>query len=239
MFAKASWTIAIAVGLVAFSNRAAADTMFDLSTAGSSATINGAIYTQGDIQSAGTGVFMPFLRIQNTPTEEGFNTDFRPLPMDDVKSDPHTHSLNLGDMGLVNINGTHYREFHLDLNQVQSTGSSLISLDKVQIFLGSAPDLNNYPNLGTLIFDQGANWVLLDSMLSHGSGQSDMSLDVPDSLFTGPNQWVYLYSHFGDHNASNDGFEEWAANTPEPSTMVLAGIAMCAAPWLVRRKRPV
>jgi len=68
-----------------------------------------------------------------------------------------------------------------------------------------------------------------------GSGVSDMLMSVPASVFAGvgPDDFIILYSRFGDTNTSGDGFEEWAHVTdpnepgfppiPEPgSAMLLA-----------------
>src|SRR5262249_1486704 len=104
-----------------------------------------------------------------------------------------------------------------------------ISLDEVQVFLDPAGSESGYMNgsdgLESPIWDMdvgpdGPSVVLLNSIFPSGSGQGDMFLDVPASLFTGPNQFVYLYSHFGGEGgpyACNDGFEEWAVRTPAVS----------------------
>ena len=55
-------------------------TMLDLTSQGSSGVINDAIFQQSDAQPTGSGVIHSFLRIQtNAPTEQGYNTDGRPL----------------------------------------------------------------------------------------------------------------------------------------------------------------
>ena len=74
--------------------------------------------------------------------------------------------------------------------------------------------------------------ILLSGNIQQGSGYGDMALLVRADLFTNlPN--VILYSQFGNPpgaNASNAGFEEWAAVTcgikpvPEPSTLAIAGL---------------
>ncbi|WP_165067187.1 Ig-like domain-containing protein [Paludisphaera rhizosphaerae] len=194
------------------------NTPLDLTTLGSSGVINGAIYRQGETQPAGSGELDSFVRVQNSPQEQGFNTDG--TPQFDTKSGAFTHSLTLSAVPLVSIDGKVYREFVLDINQEKN--EPLLSLDQVQIFLGAAGNLTSYPNLGTLIYDSGEeNWVKLNYSLAPGSGGADMYLDVPNELFTGANQYVYLYSHFGAQNlndgdtvgSSNDGYEEWATPT--------------------------
>src|SRR3954452_13267461 len=47
----------------------------DLTFDGSSGTINGGVFQTAGVQAAGTGVFNSFVRVQNTGTEQGYNTD--------------------------------------------------------------------------------------------------------------------------------------------------------------------
>src|SRR2546423_38825 len=47
-------------------------------------------------QPTGTGVIKPFLRVQNTPTEQGYNTSGG-TPFDD-KSGPWTHNIQVSDL---------------------------------------------------------------------------------------------------------------------------------------------
>lgn len=99
----------------------------------------------------------------------------------------------------------------------------------------------------------GSNRVTLDYSLNSGSGSGDMVLDIPVAMFTSAmgltldqvgqlsNKYIYLYSRFGSNPYNNnDGFEEWAflsktddgggfSGAPEPSTMLLAGLAILAA----------
>ena len=197
----------------------------DLSTAGASGTINGAIFQQGSEQPAGSGVIQSFVRIHGlggATAEQGYNTDARPLQFDENKSPTFTRSIQLSDIPLENVNGVNYRVFLLDINQKAS--QPLLSLDQVQIFEGDSGSLTGY-SAGTLagispLYDMNAggasNWVELNARLSHGSGSSDVMLLVPDSLFlqadtTGfANPYVYLFSRFGDNFVTNGGYEEWA-----------------------------
>src|SRR5947209_7543626 len=97
---------------------------FDLTTSGATATINNALYQQGDVQASGTGMFNVFLRIQangQATVESGFNTDFRPPPLDDKNDAPHNHSLLLSDVGIVTIDSTSYRQFALDIGEPQNS----------------------------------------------------------------------------------------------------------------------
>src|SRR5688572_14896159 len=49
-------------------------------------TINGAKWTTTYPFGVGTGQLDPFLSVQASPSEKGFNTDASPLPLDDTRS---------------------------------------------------------------------------------------------------------------------------------------------------------
>jgi len=214
---------------------------------GASGTLNGAIFQQTDVQPTGTGVIDPFLRIQMKGNEQGYNTDTRPIQSGmDTKQDPWTRSIQLSDIPVVNVGGTNYYQFLLDINENNSTNGHLLSLDKLQIFQAGDGTLDNYQGLttglagATKVYDMGGdgttsgNWVALDYGLNHGSGSGDMFLYVPTTNFDPSfGQYVYLYSAFGNiagyespntpppplgDYSSDAGFEEWAAltNTPRP-----------------------
>ena len=185
----------------------------DLTTAGAVGEINGAIFRQFSPQPTGTGFIDSFVRLQakgaGTQSEQGFNTDARPLQFDENKSPQFTRSLLLSNVPLVDIGGVKYREFLLDINQKAS--QPFLSLDQLRVYTGSAGDLSQLPGAAVYDLDAGGdNWVKLNSQFSHGSGSGDMLFYVPDSAFTGGGQYVYLYSKFGENFMANAGFDEWA-----------------------------
>lgn len=53
---------------------------------------------------------------------------------------------------------------------------------------------------------------ILDASRNHGSGSGDMYAYIPTSDFSAAktSDFVYLYAHFGNTDASQSGFEEWA-----------------------------
>jgi len=138
----------------------------------------------------------------------------------------------------------------LNLNRLQIWGAQSATLNASNYDFGANGSFDDTGNTdgstgkfigsnATLVYDidgQGDNGVLLNYALNSGSGSGDMFLYIPVAAFANlsgdPSTWyLYLYSAFGNPNASNDGFEEWAAHTgevgtpfgvPEPSTLALA-----------------
>jgi hypothetical protein len=192
----------------------------------------------------------------NKDTEQGYNTNARPLQFDENSSPVFTRALQLSAVPIVMIGGVAYREFLLDINQ---TGTApLLTLHELQIVVGNtdkpeaatvgAGGTLNFGSQASLVYDMDANsggdsQVELDYNLNSGSGSGDMFAYIADSLFVG-GTYVTLYSKFGPVQPNNDGFEEWAVRTPTiipPATPVPAGIVILASGLpvglLVRRRR--
>jgi hypothetical protein len=195
------------------------DFVIELLTHGASGTANGAIYSQEDFQPTGTGVFLPFLRIQETGpdkdgVEAGYNTDARPVDLDTKDNNHWTHSLGSETPEVVVSGGTAYIAFRLDVNEQGNSDDRIIWLNKLDVYLGSSPDLtlDSPGGLGQLIYSldggpRGNGSVKLDYRLAHGSGSGDMQVLIPKALFA-PDKYVYLFSEFSGADA---GFEEWSA----------------------------
>ena len=242
-----------------------ADTL-DLTTAGSSAWLNGALFEQINPQTTGTGVIQPFAQLNsNQDVEDAYNTTVNNT-LDIGPSDNFNYELLLSDVPLVMIGGASYRRFLLDINEPKDGEDRLLSLDEIQIFLSDAPnqsvetyaggsatagtgdlvDLANatlvYQLDGNLSQNNPDNWILLNYALNHGQGSGDMFAYIPDSVFN-PNDgsYVYLYSRFGENYANDSGFEEWAVPTadevvPEPASFLLLGTGL--AVLIASRKKP-
>jgi hypothetical protein len=201
----------------------------DLTTPGATATVNGAVFQQGPLaSSAGTGVLDPFLQVKNTgqdaDIEKGYNTDAEPQ-FDE--QDVWTEALLLSTVPTRDVEGTLYRVLYLDVNQVNSV--PLISLDELKLYLVGSPLVTNYDPATEQfngvaypkIYDLGDSWVKLDYSLEAGSGKSDMTALIPETLFAGagPNcqygqpgctTWLSVWNKFGVNHPNNDGFEEWS-----------------------------
>jgi len=202
----------------------------DLTLAGTAGSINGAVFSTGETQSAGTGAFNAFVQIQRTGTEQGYNTDAS-AQYDENNSVTHNHSILLADVPIVigdgangTVEGIAYREFLLDLNEGNGGTNPYISLDALQIWQNEAGNLTNFTagsgfagthtNYLAYDLDAGADrWIALNAGMSHGSGQSDYRILIPDSFFINDaaHRYVTLYSAFGEQAGwnSSGGFEEW------------------------------
>jgi len=228
-------------------------TCTNFGTSGPALAGPGATLLEAGIAPTGTGNIDSFVRIQANGNEQGYNTDFRPLQYDEQSSPTFTRSLLLSTVPTVNIGGTLFREFILDINQ--QGADPLLTLNRIIVSLrpsGNSAGATATDGVAfgaaaglftddTLVYDSGlANTIEMNFNLNAGSGKGDMFLYIPNSAFTGPNTFVYLYSEFGfGPNDTNDGFEEWAVQTaapiPEPSTVfVLCGFIAAGA--LARRR---
>lgn len=226
-------------------------TILDLSKQ-NSGTVNGALFEIGSIHPAGTGVFEPFLTLQNNGTEQGYNSSTGNF---DTKREPvWNHEVRFSDLQQTTINGIAYFGFAIDVNEPNGGGKDDISLIALNIYTsstlqnGTSTDRNGNFNgsLGTLRYSLGANEVYYVDQ-HRGSGESDINVYIPVSLFAGaqPNDYIYMYQRWGSADAmTQGGFEETrliAGITPIPelsSFFPIIGlmVAVGATSALRRRK---
>jgi len=199
-----------------------------------SGTINGATFEFYKFNPSGTGVFDPFVRIQENGTEQGYNTtqaNAGALPFQE-KFGIWTHDLKFSSLQAAS--GKY--QFVLDIGEPVSTNTnkgqeSLLSLDGLKIYKTSTPGQNSSSVdgsgnangiVGTVLYDMdagGDSFVRLDANRggNPGNGWSDMLLSIPDSVFAsvGVNDYIILWSRFGLQDGSDNGtqsfgtFEEW------------------------------
>jgi hypothetical protein len=146
-------------------------------------------------------------------------------PQYDEASDPNSNrSLTLAEVPVVTVSGTKYREFFLDVNQLNN--SPFLSLNGLTVSVAgsgqlrqSLPNANPFqydPTFGgqaTQAFDLGANALRVISTnnnadfpsftaTDNGSGRGDVRVLIPDTLFATAaggyaSPHVYLFSRFG------------------------------------------
>jgi hypothetical protein len=219
---KGRGAVACAAFMIALCGAAPARAVVVDLTTNITGSLNGALFQRADFRPAGTGFINSFVRVStNQNIEQGYNTSGRPVAFDENTSPNFTRNIRYGDVPTVVSGGVSYKEFMLDINQENS--SPLLSLDKIQIYTGGtgSQTTSTLSSLGTLRYDLdsgGDNYVKLDYSLNSGSGQGDMFLLVPLSAFGSASaaDFLYLYSEFGEHNANNDGYEEWAIREAGP-----------------------
>jgi len=192
----------------------------------------GDLFIRTDQQPTGTGVIKPFLTIQQKGQEHGYNTDSTntALLLDDHRAPSQwVRSVTFDEIASVNIGGKAYAQFLLDINETNNDGH-LLSMDKLQLFSTSDPNLTGYHETSfdtgmasdgfganaTMIYDMDKivdNAVQIDYSFNHGSGSGDMYAFIPYALIKaqqGQNKYLVMYSSFGHPSSSSAGFEEWS-----------------------------
>jgi hypothetical protein len=221
-------------------------------TQNDSGSINDALFYFSSKQPTGTGVIDPFLRVQNDPQEEGYNTSGG-TPFDD-KAGTWTHDIQFSDLQStkVTVNGTAYYQLLLDVNEPNGT-KSLISLDSLQFYTSATgskttTDLSQLGSLRWSLDGKEDSYVLLDAARNSGSGSGDMYAYIPATAFSGVanSDFIYMYCRFGDQvsadGTSEGGFEEWSlapAPVPEVGALfpIIGVVTAAGATSLLRRRR--
>jgi len=238
-------SLASAAALLANANAA----VVDLSSNGSG-SINGALFQVGSIHPAGTGVFDPFLTIQNNGWQQGYNSGTGNF---DTKREPQwNHEIRFSDLQQTTINGTAYFGFAIDVNEPNGANKAGISLNGLSLWTSAtiqnstSVDANGFFNgsLGTLRYGLGANSVLYDDQ-HRGSGESDINIFIPVSLFAGANanDFIYMFQRWGNTDHTEGGFEETrliAGITPIPELNALfpiVGLMVAVGSTHILRRR--
>lgn len=222
--------------------------ILDLGTNGSG-FIDGALFNVNSQHPTGTGVFNPFLTLQNNPWEQGYNSSTGNF--DTTREPQWNHEIRFSDLQITNLNGIDYVGFQVDINEPNGGSQARISLDALQIFTSATLQNSTSTNsqgffngsLGTLRYTLGANQVLYNDQQS-GSGSGDINIYIPLSFFagTGLNDYVYMYQRWGNTNASQGGFEETSLirGTPIPemsSLFPILGLLVAVASTTILRRR--
>jgi hypothetical protein len=219
--------VALVVGLSLTALSARAATVVTNLTNTGSATFNNAWFFVNDDHD--TNPSTAFVRIQahQGTTEYGYNNN-GPVS-DDTKSG--SYLLKLSELPIVQYNGNSYYKFVLDVGEPQSSSKKSISMDDLKLYTFPMTPGNDTKSFGqqtgfTLrynIDNANDNDVLLTDR-SNGQGKNDLVALLP-TFYTADDQWVMLYSKFGEHGKAEGSFEAWkigaAAVVPEPATMLL------------------
>ncbi len=220
--------------------------MVDLTNgAGDKGIINGAgfMWTNFNSTATGTGSIDPFLRVQNSPVESGWNTSG--TTFNDEKAGVWTKDIKLSAIPIVNnpftgLSGDYY-EILLDIGEGGGP-NALLTLNGLQLFTSSviipqttagASDLTGSAtpryNLGS------GNTVEMDGSLNAGNGKGDVLMYFPTSAFVGAGaaDYFYLYAQLGNPKSSDNSFEEFAVrkgttnNVPDGgATIALFGLSL-------------
>ncbi|MFC7338039.1 hypothetical protein ACFQY0_12675 [Haloferula chungangensis] len=202
------------------------------------AVVNGALLTTTK-EKSGSGNYRRMYTLENKSSiADGYNRDLAG-DFESKVSGGFEAEAKITIEDLVDLGG--YYKFSLDINEPENKQdvTDYVSLDEIQIYVGSATDPDPLPNtiatlsdLGTLVYDLQAGLsgsdrysILLQG--DNGSGRDEMAIYVPTSIFEdfGKDSFVYLYSKMGElgteetdqshmfEGAALDkgGFEEWAA----------------------------
>jgi uncharacterized repeat protein (TIGR01451 family) len=166
-------------------------------------------------QSSGTGLFDPFVRLQGSPSEQGFNTNAAVTL--DAKTGTWTHAILVSAIPVITIGGVRYWELFNDINETNSTKP--ISLNKVEIYFAPGPggaNITGYPGFAGFSANQvyGFSGQILINDVNSGSGRGDLRYLVPLTNIPTPAAGTYfvLYSQWGTTSttySSEGGFEEW------------------------------
>jgi len=198
--------------------------------------------------SSGTGVFVPFVRLQASPTEAGFNTD-APVTFD-TKTGKWTHSIKVSQIpqrpcpqlspSLICF------ELFVDINEDNT--NKHISLNTVDVWFTDSATLTGYPFTpsATTTEQYLFNGQIKINDVNQGSGRGDLRYDIPINdpahpIALPPNcnygntacaTYFVLYSQWGAPAGttykSDGGFEEWKVRVypvlanPTLSTTIVA-----------------
>lgn len=214
-------------------------------TAGDGSALAKYIGSNAQDQASGTGLFDPFVRLQGSPTEKGYNTCSGTSCGGDVtefdtKTGTWTHPIKASAIPIVpcEVDSSHAGteqcwELFNDINEGNS--ETYISLTKVEIYFtqNAGGVITDYPFGSEATLQYEFNGQLKIHDVNQGSGRGDLLLLVPVQAFTGAD-WFVLYSEWGSSDASPDGktyaseggFEEWKVRkTPNVSITKTADAA--------------
>jgi hypothetical protein len=220
----------------------------------------GALWTTAAAQPSAS-TLDSFLKISSTnDVEEGMNTSG--TVKEDTVAGASTHAITTSDLTQVNINGTAYYEFLLDVNEPSSGQwyDPLISLSGLKICTsstGNKSSTDGCASAGTQKYNldsSGSNQVILDANKDAGK-PADLFVYIPVTTLGAPSDstYVYLWSQFGlpevgsTYKFGNDsGAEVWkirdatppfVSAVPEPASVLLLGTGLLIGAAVLRKRQ--
>jgi hypothetical protein len=158
---------------------------------GGSVDVNGAIWNYPVEFNVGTGLINPFLGIQASGYEEGFNTDASPLPLDTTRPN-FTNPLPLNHVPTIKVNDDFYREIILDGNENNSGNDPLFAIRQFDLWMCDDPAATTYDTVSdfesnadcTLVYDLDGKILRATTALTSGSGKTlDYQILIPEANF--------------------------------------------------------
>ena len=189
-------------------------------------------------QSSGTGLFDPFVRLQGSPTEAGYNTCSQNNPCGgdvtefETKPGSWTHAVLASAIPVVDcggdLAGTNCWELFVDINEGNS--AKYVSLNEVEVWLTTNANITGYNGGFAAPAEQVYDFTgeILIHDVNQGSGRGDLRYLIPVQPFDSGDYFV-LYSEWGTSaGASPDGktwgseggFEEWKVRKAPSVTIV-------------------
>lgn len=206
----------------------------DLTSTSLDTIVNGARIQAINTDISGEGTFVTIVQLfkDHLGNEKGYNTSGTPKPFDEGSSPTFNHNLLTSDTPIVTVGGIDYREFFLDLNQLESSAvTKQILMTGMQIYQSNTGSITSttISSLGTLVWSLPVGTDLLLTQFLSGGGRDDYRFLIPNSLFSGLT-YTYLYSSF---TGANGGFDAWAIKTENntgPTTD--PSVPLPAAVWM-------
>jgi len=185
--------VVAAAGAAVLTPTARADTVSLLAdgTTQFSANTSNTIFSLTDIQPAGSGVFDPFVRIQNIGNEEGYNTSITSSTMNDAANGPANPLIPMNSV----VDANNHINLALDYNETGTPKTSTITLENLTLVIStnpnkSGPDSTSPWSIQSIPSDPGD--VTIYNMLSttrtdagHVGNVFNILLDAKDNLASG------------------------------------------------------
>lgn len=164
--------------------------------------------------SAGTGIFDPFLTLQQSGSQSGtnlFNGNNYATGDANGAGGNRTSLLEMSKIPVVGVGGMEYLEIRLDLNEVSGGGGpkAEIRMTDLNIYGSQDPQLGSFDGLTPIYSLDKADLDMTVAMWDdfNGSGRSDVVMLIPKSFFSSNPQYLFFSAAF---QGTDSGFEEFS-----------------------------